>query len=53
MSDGNQGGIQPRDCTGFGVKLGSQSADQDLDQEGPWPGTGMAVAELETGTPTA
>lgn len=34
--------------------LGSSwEVSQGPDQQGPWPGTGMAVAELETGTPTA
>lgn len=33
--------------------LGRQSAGQDMDQQGPWPGTGMAVAEQQTGTSAA
>lgn len=33
--------------------LGSQSAGQDMDQQGPWPGTDMVVAEQKTGTSAA
>lgn len=33
--------------------LGSQSDSQGLDQQGPCPGTSMAVANLETGSPRA
>lgn len=35
------------------VRLGSQSAGQGLDQQGPWAGTGTALPELENDTSVA
>ena len=32
-------------------RLGRQPAGWGLEQRGPWPGTGTAESELETGTP--